>query len=135
MKNKIIMLLKDRRGENYIDIAVVVIVVVMCIALILAVVPVLIAKSNLDHFAKELAREAEIVGEIGSATTAKANKLKTQTGLNPTITWDKSGKIQLNSEFMVTLKATVNIGFGGLGSFPITLTSKASGKSEVYYKS
>lgn len=27
-----------------------------------------------------------------------------------------------------------NIGFGEFGSFPVTLTAKASGKSEVYWK-
>lgn len=134
MMKKIQQIFKDKRGENYIDVAVIVIVVVMCISLILAVTPILVQKSNLDYFAKEIAREAEIVGEIGSATTTRANKLKTETGLNPTISWDKSGRVQLNNEFTVTLTLKTDIGFGGFGSFPITLTAKASGKSEVYFK-
>jgi len=34
----------------------------------------------------------------------------------------------------VTLTMDVDIGFGGLGSFPIELTAQASGRSEVYWK-
>ena len=35
----------------------------------------------------------------------------------------------------MTLTLETDIGlFGGLGSFPITLTAEATGKSEVYWK-
>ena len=33
-----------------------------------------------------------------------------------------------------TLTMDMDIGFGGLGSFPIELTAQASGRSEVYWK-
>ena len=91
-------------------------------------------QNQLDYFANELVRTAEIEGQIGSATTARAAKLRETTDINPTISWNKSGRIQLNNEFTVTLKCKVDIGFGGFGNFPITLESKASGKSEVYWK-
>jgi hypothetical protein len=42
--------------------------------------------------------------------------------------------IQLNNEVTVTLTLQYDIGFFNFGSFPITLTSKATGKSEVYWK-
>ena len=46
-----------------------------------------------------------------------------------------TGKIQLGNEVEVTLTTTVNIGlFGEFASFPVTLTAKASGTSEVYWK-
>ena len=42
---------------------------------------------------------------------------------------------QLGNEVEVTLTTTVNIGlFGEFASFPVTLTAKASGTSEVYWK-
>lgn len=128
-------ILKDKRGEGYIDVCVLVLAVVMVLALVVRVAPVFVAKQNLDMFADELARTAEIAGNVGSATTAKANALKTQTGLIPVISWSKTGNIQLGQEVTVTLTTTVNIGlFGNFASFPITLTSKATGTSEVYHK-
>ena len=41
---------------------------------------------------------------------------------------------QNREEVTVTLTMDVDIGFGGLGSFPIELTAQASGRSEVYWK-
>lgn len=127
-------LLKSRCGEGYFDIVIVVLVVVMVISLIIAVAPVVSAKIQLDNYADELVREAEISGRIGSETTARAQVLTERTGIKPTIKWSRTGNIQLNQEFTVTCTYKVNIGFGEFGSFPVTLTAKASGKSEVYFK-
>ena len=55
-------------------------------------------------------------------------------GITPTVEWSKTGNIQLNEDFTVTVKLEYDIGFGGVGSFPVTLISKATGKSEVYHK-
>ena len=129
-----IKLLQSRRGEGYIDVVVVVLVIMLFVALAVKVFPVFIAKNQLDTFAAELIREAEIAGRIGSETTARANKLKTDIGINPAISWSRTGNIQLNNEVTVTLTLQHDIGFFNFGSFPITLTSKATGKSEVYWK-
>ncbi len=106
----------------------------MVIALIMAVAPVVSAKIQLDNYADELVREAEISGRIGSETTARARVLSERTGIIPKITWSRVGKVQLNQEFTVRLTYKMNIGFGEFGSFPITLTAKASGRSEIYWK-
>ena len=127
--------MKSRRGEGYFDIVIVVLVVVMVISLIIAVAPVVSAKIQLDNYADELVREAEISGRIGSETTARAQVLSERIGIIPKITWSRVGKVQLNQEFTVTCTYTMNIGFGEFGSFPVTLTAKASGRSEVYWKS
>ena len=127
-------LLRSKRAEGYFDVVVIVLVVVMVIALIIAVAPVVSAKIQLDNYADELVREAEISGRIGSETTSRARVLTEKTGLNPKIEWSRTGKIQLNQEFSVTCTYTMDIGFGEFGSFPVTLTAKASGKSEVYWK-
>ena len=124
----------DKRGEGYVDIIVVVLVIMLFVALAVNVFPVFIAKNQLDTFASELMREAEIAGRVGSESTVKTNQLKTQMGINPTISWSRTGNIQLNNEVTVTLTLRCDIGFFEFGSFPITLTSKASGKSEVYWK-
>ena len=64
-----------------------------------------------------------------------AAALTDSTGLDPDIRWSTTGRIQLNDEVTVTLTLETDIGlFGGFGSFPITLTASATGKSEVYWK-
>jgi len=127
-------ILKSRCGEGYVDIIVIVLCIMLFVALAVKVFPVFIAKNQLDTFATELIREAEIAGRVGSETTAKANQLKTQVGIDPAISWSRTGNFQLNTEVTVTLTLRHDIGFFNFGSFPITLTSKATGKSEVYWK-
>ena len=128
-------LLKSKRGEGYIDVCVLVLCSMLVIALAVQVLPVFIAKHQLDTYATELCREAEISGRVGSETNLRAAVLTEQTGLSPRISWSKTGNIQLNQEITVTLTLDRNIGlFGGFGSFPVTLRSEASGKSEVYHK-
>jgi len=107
----------------------------LVVALAVKVFPVFIMKNQLDTFATELAREAEIAGRVGTETSQRATVLREKTGLNPTISWSKTGKIQLNEEVTVTVTIQTNIGlFGGFGSFSITLRAEATGKSEVYHK-
>ena len=128
-------ILKSKRGEGYIDVCVLVLCAVLVIVLAVRVLPVFIAKNQLDTYATELCREAEISGRVGSETSRRAAVLTEQTGLSPRISWSKTGSIQLNGEITVTLTLDMNIGlFGGFGSFTITLRSEASGKSEVYHK-
>ena len=126
---------KDRRGEGYVDMIVLVLCAVLVLALAVRVLPVYIAKQRLDTFATELVREAEITGNVGSETERRAAVLREKTGIDPEITWSTEGKIQLNEEVTVTLTLPKVIGlFGRFGSFPVTLQSQATGKSEVYWK-
>jgi hypothetical protein len=129
-----IEILKSKRGEGYIDVVVVVLVAMMVIAMAVKVYPVFVVKGDLNTFANELARVAEIEGRIGSETTAKKNELRESLGIDPTVNWSTSGNIGLNEEFSLVLTLPVDIGFFEFGSFPITLTAKATGRSEVYHK-
>lgn len=126
--------LRNNQGSGAIDVVVIVLSAIMMIALAVSVFPVYIAKSQLDTFAQELCREAEICGRIGSETSGRELILKERLGLAPDVEWSKTGNIQLNEEFTVTLTEKYDIGLGGFGSFPVTLTAKAIGKSEVYHK-
>lgn len=65
-------LLKDKRGEGFVDVCVLVLAIAMVLALVVRIAPVFVAKQNLDVFADELVRTAEINGQVGSATNAKA---------------------------------------------------------------
>lgn len=126
--------LKSRSGEGYIDVCVLVLCAMLVIGLAVKVLPVFIMKQQLDTYATELVREAEITGRVGSETNDRADILTERLGIEPDIRWSDRGRIQLNEEVTVTLTLDVDIGFGGLGSFPIELRSQASGKSEVYWK-
>lgn len=128
-------ILRSKRGEGYVDVAVLVLCAMLVIALAVRVFPAYIIKQQVDTFATELMREAEIAGRVGTETTNRELLLREKTGIRPTVTWSKSGRIQLNEEISVTVTFDTNIGlFGGFGSFPVTLRADAAGKSEVYWK-
>lgn len=131
---RLIEILRDQRGEGYVDVVVILLVALLVIALGMKVFPVFVVKNELNTFANELARVAEIEGRIGSATNIKENELEALMGFSPSVSWSTSGWVQLNNEFTVTVTREVDIGFFEFGSFPITLTAKASGRSEVYWK-
>ena len=127
--------LKKRRGEGYIDICVLVVCAMLVIAFALRVLPVFIAKQQLDTYATELVREAEISGRVGSETTLREQVLHERMGITPEVEWSQTGNIQLNHEVTVTVRLDADIGlFGDFGSFPVSLTAQATGKSEVYHK-
>ena len=127
MQRRLRYILKSQRGEGYVD--------VIVLVLAMRVLPVFIQKQQLDTFATELVREAEVSGRIGSETDRRAAILSEQTGLDPDIEWSDGGRIQLNDDITVILTLETNIGlFGEFASFPITLRSQATGKSEVYWK-
>lgn len=133
-------IIKSRKGEGYLDVILVVLSAMLVIALIIKVFPVFIAKHRMDTFASELCRTAEISGQVGHHTSAREAELVEQTGVKPTISWTAdyvygTKKIQLNENITVELRYTVDIGlFGSFGSFPIELSARATGRSEVYWK-
>lgn len=85
--------LKSEQGEGYIDVAVLVLCVMLVLALSVKILPVFICKQQLDTFATELCREAELCGRVGSETNRKAAVLREKTGLSPEIDWSDSGRI------------------------------------------
>lgn len=128
-------LIREKKGEGYIDVAVMVFCVMLVIALGVRLFPIYITKIQMDNFADELVREAEISGRVGSETANRQRVLQEKTGLNPNVSWSTNGRIQLNEEVTITVTIQKDLGmFGGFGSFPITIKARASGKSEVYWK-
>lgn len=118
-------ILRGKSGEGYIDVCVLALCAMLVVALAVRVFPVFIMKNQLDNFAAELVREAEITGRVGGETDRRAAVLREKTGLNPTITWSKAGNIQLNEEVTVTLAIKADLGlFGGFRSFPVTLRAR-----------
>lgn len=132
---KLLKPLRNNYGEGYIDVVVIVLCAMLVIALAVNVFPAYIAKQKVDTFATELMREAEIAGRIGSETAKREQFLVENTGIDPEVSWSRTGRIQLNEEVSVLVTYRTDIGlFGQFGSFPITLRGEAMGKSEVYWK-
>lgn len=128
-------IIKSNRGEGYIDVVVLVLCAMLVIAIAVKAFPAYIIKQQVDTFATELVREAEISGKVGTETTRRELLLREKIGITPTVQWSKTGQIQLNEEITVTVTYNLNIGlFGGFASFPITLRADAVGKGEVYWK-
>lgn len=134
MKNNL-KILKNNVGEGYIDVVILVLCAMLIIGLAIKVFPVYVAKQQIDTFATELIREAEISGRIGTETSRREQLLSEKTGITPTVDWSQTGKIQLNEEITVTITYDINIGlFSGFGSFPVTIRADAMGRGEVYWK-
>ena len=85
---------KRHSGEGYIDVCVLVVCAMLVLALVVRVLPVFVAKQQLDTYAVELVREAEISGRVGTETSRRAAALTDSTGLDPNIRWSKTGRIQ-----------------------------------------
>ena len=128
--------LREKRGEGYIDIAVGILCLMLVIALAVSLFPVFMVKQQLNRFADEIVRQAEIVGS--TSVNRRIEELREETGLDPEISWDcdyfEGSKVQLNGDIAVTLTRRINLGFFQFGSFPVEIRARASGKSEVYYK-
>lgn len=128
--------IRDTRGEGYLDVAIGVFCIMLVVALAVTLFPVFLKKQQLDTFADEIVRQAEIIGSTD--VEARIVQLKEETGLDPDIRWEcdyySGNQVQLNGDITVTLIYQVDIGFFVFGSFPIELKAKATGKSEVYYK-
>ena len=128
--------LREKRGEGYIDIAVGILCLMLVIALAVSLFPVFMVKKQLNRFADEIVRQAEIVGS--TSVNRRIEELREETGLDPEISWDcdyfEGSKVQLNGDIAVTLTCRINLGFFQFGSFPVEIRARASGKSEVYYK-
>ena len=128
--------LREKRGEGYIDIAVGILCLMLVIAMAVSLFPVFMVKQQLNRFADEIVRQAEIVGS--TSVNRRIEELREETGLDPEISWDcdyfEGSKVQLNGDIAVTLTCRINLGFFQFGSFPVEIRARASGKSEVYYK-
>jgi len=128
-------ILKSKRGEIVFQSAFILLISLSVIAIGIHVFPCFTAKQQLDTYANELCRTAEISGRVGKETSERQEELTSNTGLSPKVTWSKKGEIQINDKVSVTCTVTKNIGlWGDLGSFPVHLRSTSSGRSEVYWK-
>lgn len=128
-----------KRGEVVIGQAAIWITIMLVISIIITVGAYMTEKSDLDYMANELARYIEVRGDISPAQS-EFNRLKGVMNIPDAAmsinadTISGTTRIQLEGEFTVILNSSVDIGAGGIVKLPVPIRSKASGRSEKYWK-
>ncbi|HGS9095697.1 TPA: DUF4320 family protein [Clostridioides difficile] len=137
MKN----LLEDERGfiDSTMGVIAIAIVASLFISLGFVIFPALDTQVQLNNFAKEIVREAQITGEIDKDVDKKMKNLEDNLVKPDKVIWDAkyitgTKKIQLNEEIKVRVEKTVDLGFFDFGHFPVPLHGSHSGRSEVYWR-
>lgn len=137
---KIKRIFKSDRGEGYIDVVVGVLVSMMVLVLALNVFSFLTVKQDMDYFAKEMIFSATTYGKTTDEVSTRYNELVSETGLNPTVTWqttyfnDSDKTVQYGNTITVMLTFSSCLKGFGVFEIPITLTAKHSGLSQKYWK-
>jgi hypothetical protein len=104
------------------------------IVLVMTVYPVFTTKSACDLYASELVREFELSGQVGTEVAARLARMNELKGINPTVTWDKTGKVQIGDHAAVKVTKDVDIGLYFTGPIIVTVGSSLEGTSEVFWK-
>lgn len=135
---------RRKRSEAFLDVLFQFAVAMSLIFCFVALWKPFIYKQNMDYMAKTLVRAVEANGRIDSNITALANELKSEMGVNPTITWNTAyisgtNKIQLRQKFTLTVHDTIDIKlieptFTSPLVISIPIEKKFIGISQVYWK-
>lgn len=141
MKDKIktlvknlILKLRDDEGASYIEMIVSLVVLFLVLAIIISYLSVFTKQSDLKTFTNSVLRTAELTGNIGSEVNDEINRQKAVLGIDPNISFNKTGRVDLGDEIEVEAYLDINIGSSSLGDIPIRLKYKAKGRGEVYWK-
>lgn len=135
---------RRKRSEAFLDVLFQFAVAMSLIFCFVALWKPFIYKQNMDYMAKTLVRAVEANGRIDGNITALANELKSEMGVNPTITWNAvyisgTNKIQLRQKFTLTVHDTIDIKlieptFTSPLVISIPIEKKFIGISQVYWK-
>ena len=138
--------LNDKSGGSafYNDLLVGIVIFLIVVALVMSVLPVYTQKNLIDGLADDMARYIELVGQAQDEDVkARTKNLATTYGLNPDAVqievqatyYNNTAKtIQIMDPFTVTITYQTQFGISEYAIVPITLTGKAVGRSEVYWK-
>ncbi|MFA9381178.1 MAG: DUF4320 family protein [Acetanaerobacterium sp.] len=122
--------LRDRRGvSSYIAVLIGVLMLFTLLALSLETYGIYMTKKDCEEVATEIARYVEIKGAFDSRAQSEFDRLCDVAKLDAEIDVTKSGKIQLEQEFTVTVSTVEH-----LFTMQIDLQGRATGRSEVYHK-
>ena len=138
---KLIKVVKDRKGGGYISTVILVLVSMMVLAVAISAFSLLATQLKLTRFANEMVGIATVCGGITPEVAERYNELSEETGLSPSVSWsadwlDESAKtVQLSDTISVTLEMDTEIdGLGDAVNIPVNLKIRRSGLSQRYYK-
>lgn len=134
------IIIKNKKAEGYVDIAVAVLIISFLLMLLISVFGIIHQKQTLNQMAEQMVEIASINGCVDGAVMERFEELCRHSGLEPTITFEAeyfdedTGKVQLRDVISCTL--TMEGSLLGFGSeiFPIDMTVTASGVSQVYWR-
>ena len=134
-------LLKNKRGENYIDTVVGVVAAMMVIVIALNIFSFLTLKQDLDYYAKEMVEVCCSYGKTCDEVQDRDEELSAELGLDPDLSFDgteyfNATKRTVQYGEVIVVELTYRTYVRGLGVFriPVTLTAKHSGLSRRYWK-
>ena len=145
MKYKLKRILCEERGDaTYTGVIIFTVIAMVTVVFLLNVMSVVMMKSELDAAADQVARQIQLAGGVDSDTEDLIDYLRN--GINAEniefvidtnfITAQGSNTcIQIGTPFYLTVTADTKLGgFFTFADYPLTMTSRAAGVSEVYWK-
>ena len=134
-------LLRNKRGENYIDTVVGVVAAMMVIVVALNIFSFLTLKQDLDYYAKEMVEVCCSYGKTCDEVQDRDEELSAELGLDPDLSFNgteyfNATKRTVQYGEVIVVELTYRTYVRGLGVFriPVTLTAKHSGLSRRYWK-
>ncbi len=134
-------LLRNKRGENYIDTVVGVVAAMMVIVVALNIFSFLTLKQDLDYYAKEMVEVCCSYGKTCDEVQDRDEELSAELGLDPNLSFSgteyfNATKRTVQYGEVIVVELTYRTYVRGLGVFriPVTLTAKHSGLSRRYWK-
>ena len=135
-------LFQDRRGEGYIDTALMIVIVFTLMISLMFVFSIFTTYLGLNSSAKQLAHGIEVYGQADDATIALISGGELSAAdVQVDTTWYNAARrtIQLKTPFTVTVHERINIPIlkfitGDAVNIKLNLSASAEGISEVYWK-
>jgi len=131
-------ILKNKKGEGYVDVAVTVMIVAFVLVFMVNEVSLVALNQNLKTAADQLSEYASANGT--TAIDSYATEISEKLGVEFTYSFaeselmDASGKVQLGDKIQCTVTHHLNfLGFGE-AEHALTVKASASGISRVYWK-
>lgn len=131
----------NRHGEGYIDTALTVFIIAMLLAVVVNLFSLMIMRQDVNLFAEELIEVMTASGRTGTEVSERIAVLKSETGLDPQISYEgtvymagSNEKVQLGKAMKVTVEVSMNVKGMGAFTMPVRLRATQSGLSKVYWK-
>ena len=130
--------IKNKRGEGYIDVAVTILIFSFALVFMVNVISLVALSQNMKTAADQITEYAALNGTTDIEPYVNLQREKTGVDFTCSFdgsrTFDGTGKVQLGDRIECTLTYQLNfLGFGNAIHIT-TITSAASGISEVYWK-